>query len=285
MTGYDHIVRAIDEFEESLDPGAPGVSIRTVAEFARRAGYSVHHFTRLFAAITGISPKEYLLGRTLTEAARAAIETDAPFKAIAERLGYRDYETFSRAFRRKFGLPPSRLRETDGPTPEGTPRAMPSQPHPSEHPGIPEPTLVRVGEFSVAGMAFYADEKVSSFRGLWETFMRVQDRVRGRVQPECFYQVTSWPETDALSGLAVLCGLRTAGDVEQEPLFTTRTLPEADCLRFIHPGDVETIRDTYDFIYCDYLPAHDVRLAFSWEYQRYAVDGTIEIHLPVDPRT
>jgi predicted transcriptional regulator YdeE len=115
--------------------------------------------------------------------------------------------------------------------------------------------------------------------------MRVQDRIRGRVVPDSFYQVSSWPETDALSGLAVLCGLRTEGDVEQEPLFTTRRLPATDCLCFVHPGGIETIRDTYDFIYRDYLPEHDAQLVFSWEYQRYAQDGTIEVVLPVGPRT
>jgi AraC family transcriptional regulator len=286
MSGYDHVVRAIEDFERSLDGESPDAPIRSVAEFARRAGYSVHHFTRLFAAVVGTPPKEYLLGRTLTEAARIAAETDAPLRSVAERLGFADYETFSRAFRRRFGFPPSRLREPGASPPEGTPRATPTHPRPSAGPSVvPEPTRVRVDGFSVTGMTFYVDERASDFRGIWETFMRVQDRVRGRVVPDSFYQVSSWPETDDLSGLAVLCGLRTEGAVEQEPLFVTRTLPTTDCLRFVHPGGVETIRDTYDFIYRDYLPGHDTRPASSWEYQRYADDGRIEVYLPVGVRT
>ncbi|MBN2176537.1 MAG: AraC family transcriptional regulator [Demequinaceae bacterium] len=280
MTGYDHIVRAIEAFEDSLVAESPEVPIQTVAELARRVGYSVHHFARLFSAVVGTPPKEYILGRTLTEAARVITGGETPLRAVAERFGFRDYETFSRAFRKRFGIPPKRLRQDPHPL-DGTPRAVPARPRLSARPVIAEPGLVHIDEFHVTGLAFFVEEGVLSLHSPWEAFMRVQDRVRDRVLPEAFFQVSSWPETDALTGLAVLCGIRTDGVVEQEPLFHTRTIPAATCLRFVHPGGIETIRDTYEFIYRDYLATHDVQAAASWEYQHYTREGATEIYIPV----
>jgi AraC family transcriptional regulator len=284
MTGYDHIVRAIESFEDSLVAGPSTAPIQTVAELARRTGYSVHHFTRLFSAIAGTPPKEYMLGRMLTESARVITETEAPLRAVAEGFGFRDYETFSRAFRRRFGMPPSRLR-SDRPHLDGTARIIPARPQPAARPSVADPEIVSSEEFHVAGLAFFFEDGIQGLHSQWAAFMRVRDRIRGRALPEESYQVSSWPETDALTGLAILCGLRTNGLVEQEPLFSTRTIPSATCLRFVHPGDISTIRDTYQFIYRDYLGTHDERAAASWEYQRYTEDGTTEIYIPVEART
>ncbi len=285
MTGYDHISRAIELFEDSLVAESGDAPIQTVAELARRTGYSVHHFTRLFSAIVGTPPKEYMLGRTLSEAARAVAGTTMPLRAIAERAGFRNYETFSRAFRRRFGMPPSRLRELGHPPPDGTSRIFPARPLPPERPVVAEPEVIHAEEFHVAGLAFFVEESVPSLHSQWEAFGRVQDRIRGRANPEVFYQVSSWSETDALTGLAVLCALRVDEPVEQEPLFYTRTIPAAACLRFVHPGDIATIRGTYEFIYRDYIGVHDVRIVASWEYQRYTEDGSTEIYIPIDLRT
>lgn len=67
MTGYDCICQAVALFEDAL--ASPDGPIRSVAELAGRTGYSVHHFSRIFQSVTGISPKDYMLGRILTEAA------------------------------------------------------------------------------------------------------------------------------------------------------------------------------------------------------------------------
>jgi len=283
MTGYDHIVRAIGVFEDSLVSPSGDAPIQTVAELARRTGYSVHHFTRLFSAVTGTPPKEYMLGRILTEAARAVIGTDEPLRRIAMRAGFQDYETFSRAFRRRFGVAPIRVRESGRMPSDGMWRASPARPRVER--AVAEPETVGMDEFHLAGLAFFVEEGTPGFHRHWESFMQVQDRIRARIQPESFCQLSSWPETEALAGLAILCGLRVEEGVEQEPLFTTRTIPAATYLRFVHPGDIATIHDTYEFIYRDYLASHDVRSATSWEFQQYTDAGATEIFIPIDVRT
>ncbi|MFA6508442.1 MAG: AraC family transcriptional regulator [Treponemataceae bacterium] len=42
----------------------------SVSALAAKAGYSLHHFSRIFAGVVGFPPKEYVLRRRVSEAAR-----------------------------------------------------------------------------------------------------------------------------------------------------------------------------------------------------------------------
>jgi len=78
-------------------------------ELAARIGYSSQHFGRLFRGLTGESPADYILKRRLTEAARRLVMQGGAAAEVARAMGWEDYETFSRAFKRHFGLAPSRI--------------------------------------------------------------------------------------------------------------------------------------------------------------------------------
>ena len=78
------------------------------ADLARRANLSRFHFDRLSRAILGESPAAFrrrlLLERAAFELTCGAAATDAGFGA-----GYASLEAFSRAFRRAYGVAPSRF--------------------------------------------------------------------------------------------------------------------------------------------------------------------------------
>ena len=75
MNGYDYIREGIELFEASLSDGRRPPAIRDVSTLAARTGYSVRHFERLFYAITGAQPSDYIRGRILSVAARRILET------------------------------------------------------------------------------------------------------------------------------------------------------------------------------------------------------------------
>jgi transcriptional regulator GlxA family with amidase domain len=82
----------------------------TVAQLARIAGLSLHHFIRAFHAETGETPHQYIRARRLDRAADLLVRTATPVTEIAEQIGFQSAGSFSRIFRARFGEPPSAYR-------------------------------------------------------------------------------------------------------------------------------------------------------------------------------
>lgn len=90
--------------EDHLDEPLP------LAELAAIAGYSPHHFHRIFQHVTGEAPKEYLRRLRLEHAvARLKVSPDNVLQ-IALEAGFKTHETFTRAFTRQFDISPSEFR-------------------------------------------------------------------------------------------------------------------------------------------------------------------------------
>jgi AraC-like DNA-binding protein len=88
------------------DPaGAP-----TVAELAREFGYSVSHFSRTFAAVTGQRPQAFTIGVKLERARELLATTGLTIGEIAAAVGVPDLFYFSRLFKQRVGATPSEFR-------------------------------------------------------------------------------------------------------------------------------------------------------------------------------
>ena len=81
----------------------------TVEELSRLAGYNVQYFVRLFKRDIGCSPYQYIISYRLKEA-KKMLRTDASITEIAKKTGYNDIKSFSRSFKKKFGVSPSVFR-------------------------------------------------------------------------------------------------------------------------------------------------------------------------------
>jgi AraC family transcriptional regulator len=82
----------------------------SLESLAREWGYSPSHFHRLFTEAVGETPKEHVARVRLERAAmRVAVSRDSLLD-IALAVGFRNHETFSRAFKRQFGMTPITYR-------------------------------------------------------------------------------------------------------------------------------------------------------------------------------
>jgi AraC family L-rhamnose operon regulatory protein RhaS len=86
----------------------------TVAELARRFGTNRTSLQHAFAAATGRSVMGYLTGLRVEVAQGMLRDTLLPVSEIAERTGYADAASFSRAFRKVAGVTPSEYRDRNG---------------------------------------------------------------------------------------------------------------------------------------------------------------------------
>lgn len=81
----------------------------TVAHLAKKAALSRSMFFERFRDAVGTAPMEYLLGWRMALAKKLLRGRDLSVAEVAERVGYGSASTFSVAFTRQVGTPPSRF--------------------------------------------------------------------------------------------------------------------------------------------------------------------------------
>ncbi len=82
----------------------------SLQSLSRDVGYSPFHFHRLFSAAVGETPKRHVQRLRLERAAYKLAITDESVVQIGLAVGFGAHETFSRAFRRGFGVSPTAYR-------------------------------------------------------------------------------------------------------------------------------------------------------------------------------
>lgn len=112
-----------------------------------KAGYSKWYLQRLFRTETGLTLASYIRHRKLYRAAIMLKMTSLSVIEITERLGFSTQQTFTRTFKKHFGLAPGRYRESthwnfEGLIPELT----------CEKPNLPRPKVVTAHLQSVQGI-------------------------------------------------------------------------------------------------------------------------------------
>jgi AraC-like DNA-binding protein len=84
----------------------------TVAQLARTAAVSRSAFFERFTRTVGLAPMEYLLAWRMAVAKDLLRREELAVGDVAERVGYGTASTFSTAFSRHVGMPPSRYAAT-----------------------------------------------------------------------------------------------------------------------------------------------------------------------------
>jgi len=78
---------------------------------AEQAGLSPFHFLRLFSAVLGVTPHQYLVRSRLRHGARLLTEEDRTITDVAYDVGFNDLSNFVRTFHRAAGVSPLQFRK------------------------------------------------------------------------------------------------------------------------------------------------------------------------------
>jgi AraC family transcriptional regulator of adaptative response / methylphosphotriester-DNA alkyltransferase methyltransferase len=82
---------------------------------ARRVATSRRQLQRVFAEVGGLGYRAYLTRIRLSHAADLLSHTDLTVKQVAVRVGYGEVSQFSKAFRRAYGISPSKASRSAPP--------------------------------------------------------------------------------------------------------------------------------------------------------------------------
>lgn len=107
MNYVKKIKDAIEYVEDNLKES---ITFETIAQ---KVGVSPFYFHRIFTAIIGDSPTNYIRNRKLTCAAEDLYKTNKNIIDIAFEYGFENHETFSRAFKKFHGITPT-LAKSNG---------------------------------------------------------------------------------------------------------------------------------------------------------------------------
>lgn len=101
----DRLQRVLSHIYENLDGE---LSLDTLADIACMSRY---HWHRVFKAMTGETLADAVRRLRLHKAANALVQEETSVSAIAERVGYPNLASFSRAFSNAHGMSPNAFRE------------------------------------------------------------------------------------------------------------------------------------------------------------------------------
>ncbi|MNO31401.1 Transposon Tn10 TetD protein [compost metagenome] len=287
MNNRQLIIQSLDVIEDRLTTLLP------VSLLSKEMGYSLYHFTRLFQAVTGIAPGDYILRRRITEAALDIHRMpERSFQDISLDYNFSNYETFTRAFKRMLHTTPSHVRK------RLTETKLPLLPRLYEQDLLkitPDrnilPELVDLGEIILQGPVVKVDHDFSVISDTWPLLFSKVTTISDRIQPEKYYQLGLWPDDYESNGLSMMCACQLNPiytDTHRE--FPIQILPPIRYLKFNHKGRSCDIPSTYKYIYGIWLPKSEYRISIPFELEFYGdlyfgpddENSVSEIYIPLE---
>jgi AraC family transcriptional regulator len=278
------IAQAVDFIEENLQEPIG------VAEMADAVGYSLYHFCRTFNQVTHHTPYDYLMRRRLAEAAQRLLQGDERIVDVAFAYQFNSHETFSRAFKRVFGMQPSQLREQgriDRPGP--MPRLTSAHLQQINKGAYLKPALVETDAFQVAGFMTLVREGQTIVSELWSLLAEELKRHASTAGAESYYGVVWYPGQWEDRGFLYMAAFRIEEPDAAGPALVLQAIPALTCARFLHKGPVRDLPLTLDYVVHTWLPKSGRQLSQPLVLEHYGQgyhgvdddDFEVEVYLPI----
>jgi AraC family transcriptional regulator len=252
------IQRGLDYIEAHLaEDIAPG-------DVARHAGISQWHFQRIFKSLTNETLKMYIRSRRFAAALEMLEQAEVPVIQIALASGFDTQESFTRAFKKAFGVTPGAYRKSRSIMRFARKARFDADYLRHLHQNVSlQPELYDQHTLRLVGMVtrcFGTDSDKSNFAqaqpALWNAFLpRIGEL--DRVAPKVAYGVIRMPpQGDELEYLAAF---EVPESAPIPPGMVVREVPGARYARFAHRGPLARLDQTLNYIYSSWLLTSSMR--------------------------
>lgn len=86
----------------------------TISALAKKVQLSEFHFARCFREVFSVSPYQYYLNKKIARSAEMLLSSVMDVSQISLELGFSEVSSFSKSFKRRFGVSPVLFRKTMG---------------------------------------------------------------------------------------------------------------------------------------------------------------------------
>ncbi|MCU6708702.1 helix-turn-helix domain-containing protein [Paenibacillus sp. J5C_2022] len=260
MEYIDRIMAAVAYMESRLDRKT------TVQDIAHQAGYSKFHFQRLFHQVTNYTVGQYMTARKLTEAAKTLRLKNYRIIDVSYMHGFESHETFTRAFKSRFGVLPNEWRASaSGRIPPNLMMGELRAEYLAHIRQLEAEALELAVPEEIAVRGYRTDaHSVASIFQCWERLFRsCRDQ-----QGEKFGIVQYADQMEFEADYTYLAAAREAHmeKAEEQCLFT---VPVARYIVFEHRGSVEKLPLTYRYIYGTWFAQQEVEPGGSFDFEYY----------------
>ncbi len=264
MSSIASIFQAIEFIEANLrEP------IR-VADVAEAVSYSLYHFCRMFNRVVHHTPYDYLVRRRLSEAARELTGTGKRVIDIASDYQFSSPETFSRAFKRMFGVQPTQWKQQGG----ADRRLLMSRltlaylEHINRGRYL-QPVLEEKPDLHLAGVGALVKDDQTVVSELWEILHRELSGIRITAGAAEYYGIASYPKGWEERGVLYLAAVELGSLEVASSILVCKSIPAQRYARFVHKGPRRDLGLTLDYVYQTWLPKSGNRLSYPLELEYY----------------
>ncbi|MFC9710550.1 helix-turn-helix transcriptional regulator [Paenibacillus sp. NPDC056933] len=280
MDHNEVIERALIHIEDHLQQSL------TVESVANTFNMSKYYFHRLFSAMMSCSLNQYILSRRLNASLTFIQNKNSSLTDIAYQLNFGTQASFTRAFKRQYGVAPSSLKTgltTISPVTIPTVVKRPIKNINGDI--VTDFTLTEFKETRISGIAFEVDlanddykEKIRAHSEM--LLSHIDETING----PC-YVIYSNCQPDS-TRFKVLFGIPSSIEIDK-PYFFTVDVPQIFCARFNYCGEILDIGDVLENDYARFLKISkqetaetDIELIQAFDDVHH-LDSTYHIYAPI----
>jgi AraC family transcriptional regulator len=211
--------------------------------------------------------------RRLSESAHQLLRTDKKIIEIALEYQFNNPETYSRAFKRMFGLQPSQWKDRKGPDQRLLlPRLTRDYLQHINQGGCTKPFLKELHALRLVGVMTLVQDVPAIVPQLWKVLARELERVGAACGVGEAYGIAWYPEGWATHGFLYMAAVEAASLEAAESALVAKTIAPLRCVRFVHKGSRRDLRHSLNYIYHTWLPKSGERPTSLLEIEYYGKD-------------
>lgn len=246
MDHYDVIKNSLVYIEDHLQQP---LSLESVSGHFHMSKY---YFHRLFSAMMGCSLNNYILSRRLNASLTLIQNDHLSLTDITYQLNFGTPSSFTRAFKRRYGVAPSSLKVRDMAIPQVPIPSVVKRPIKNINGDIvTDFTLTEFETIRVTGIAFEVDLATDDYKTKIRSHSKkLLHNIDETINGPC-YVIYSDCQPDS-TRFKVLFGIPYDIQIDQ-PYYFTVDLPQLFCAKFKYDGDLLDIGDVFITDYARFL--------------------------------